>query len=181
VPPVNDAPAELVELAIAALNFDPHVRPKAADVARQLRGWLARLAEAQTVVVAAVPPTAVVPVAAPRSSRAPIRRPPALALVAGALVLVGLIGGSIALSNGFGHPTATHGPATAAPTPVPDLPTLPPTQAPANNGSAGAAGNNNGGGGSGAGHQGGSGGNGNRGDNGNHGGNGRGNGHGKGN
>ena len=175
VPPVNDAPAELVDLAIAALNFDSRARPKAADMARQLRAWLARLAEAQTVVVAAFPQTAVVPAAAPLPARSQVRRPPAIALVAGALVIVGLIGGSIALTNGWGHPAATHGPATAAPTPAPDLPTLPPTQPPANaagRGSGAAAGGNGGGG---------NGGNGSHGDNGNHGGNGHGNGHGPGN
>ncbi len=176
--PVNDAPAELVDLAIAALAFDPRVRPAATEVARQLRAWLARLAEAQTVFVAAVPQTAVVPAVAAHSARPVGRRPSAIALVAGAIFIVGLIGGSLVLSNGFGHPASTTGPATVAPTPAPDQPTLGPTQPAANPVSGSGAGGGNQGGNNGNGgndNQGGN--NGNHGDNG-HGGHGHG--HGKG-
>jgi serine/threonine-protein kinase len=141
--PVNDAPAELVDLAMAGLAYDPRARPPASEVARQLRAWLARLAEAQTVFVAAVPQTAVVPGVAADSVRPVGRRPSAIALVAGAIVIVGLMGGSLVLSNGLGHPLSTAVPATVAPTPAPDQPTLGPTQPAANPAPAPAAGGGN--------------------------------------
>jgi serine/threonine-protein kinase len=163
--PVSDAPAELVDLATAALAYDPRARPPASEVARQLRAWLARLAEAQTVFVAAVPQTAVVPAVAAQSAGPVGRRPSAMALVAGAILVVGLIGGSLVLSNGLGHPASTGRPAIVAPTPATDQPTPGPTQAAAKPAPAPAAGG------------------GNQGDNGGHGGNGHGghgHGHGKG-
>src|SRR6187401_737840 len=77
VPPVNDAPAELVELAIAALSFDPRLRPSAPAMSHRLRMWQAGQAELQTVFVPAVPSTAVVPAVstAPAGASA---RPPAV-------------------------------------------------------------------------------------------------------
>jgi serine/threonine-protein kinase len=167
VPPVNDAPAELVELAIAALSFDPRLRPSAPAMSHRLRMWQAGQAELQTVFVPAVPSTAVVPAVstAPAGASA---RPPAVALIAGALVVLGIVAGSIALANGIGQPSSSPGP-TAAPTLAVAQPTLapaPPSVAPAP-----AGGNVAGGGGSDNGNHG----------NGNNGKHGRGHGHGDGN
>jgi len=164
VPPVDDAPAELVELAIAALGFDARARPTAPAMAHRLRAWQAGQAEAQTVFVPVVPPTAVVPaVAAPVRAAA---RPSALALIGGALVVVGILAGSIALANGFGGPAGT--PAiTPAPSLGIDTPTLapvPPSVAPGPNAGAGGGGSGGGGGKSGDnGRHGGDGNNGNHG------------------
>ena len=167
VPPVNDAPAELVELAIAALSFDARLRPSAPAMSHRLRMWQAGQAELQTVFVPAVPSTAVVPAVstAPAGASA---RPPAVALIAGALVVLGIVAGSIALANGIGQPSSSPGP-TAAPTLAVAQPTLapaPPSVAPAP-----AGGNVAGGGGSDNGNHG----------NGNNGKHGRGHGHGDGN
>jgi len=141
VPPVNDAPAELVELAIAALSFDSRLRPSAPAMAHRLRMWQAGQAELQTVFVPAVPSTAVVP-AVPAVPAGASARPPAVALIAGALVVLGIVAGSIALANGIGHPSSSPGP-TAAPTLAVDQPTLapaPPSVAPAPAGGNGAGG-----------------------------------------
>jgi serine/threonine-protein kinase len=163
--PVNDAPPELVDMAIAALAFDARNRPKAAELAQKLRTWQADQAEAQTVVLATVPSTAIVPALTALPAPYTVRRPSLIALVAGALVIVGLVGGSIALSNGLGQPVGINGPATVAPASPVDVPTQAPTQ-PAPN--AAPAGGNSG-----------SGDNGDHGDRGNHG-HGGGHGHGKG-
>src|SRR4051812_5800053 len=59
VAPITDAPAELGDLAVAALNSDAGARPNASEMARHLRAWQSRLADAQTIFVPAVPQTAV--------------------------------------------------------------------------------------------------------------------------
>jgi eukaryotic-like serine/threonine-protein kinase len=146
VPPVTDAPADLVELAIAALSFDSRLRPTAPAMAHRLRMWQAGQAEAQTVFVPAIPPTAVVPAVAAPPVRAPAR-PSALALIAGALVIVGIVAGSIALANGLGQPARTPGP-TTAPSFAGDQPSLTPAAPPvapaAGGGGGGGSGGDNG-------------------------------------
>jgi serine/threonine-protein kinase len=143
VPPVSDAPAELVELAIAALSFDSRLRPTASAMAQRLRRWQAGQAEAQTVFVPVVPPTAVVPAVAALPAR-PSARLSGVALGAGALVIVGIVAGSIALANGVGRPAGTPGPS-----PAPSLAADSPTPAPPSVAPAPAAGNRGGGGGGG--------------------------------
>jgi serine/threonine-protein kinase len=165
--PVEDAPPELVDLAVAALNFDAAARPSAAAVGRRLRAWQAGQAEAQTVFVPSVPSTAVVPAVAIAPGRSAAGRPSTIAIVAGLLVVVGLVAGLLALGATLNPAATTPVPAATAPASPLAVPTLTPTQAPAD-----AAAGSGGGGGRSGGSDGG-----NRGDSGNGGGNGNGHGH----
>jgi eukaryotic-like serine/threonine-protein kinase len=142
--PVEDAPPELVDLAVAALNFDAGARPSAAGVAHRLRAWHAGEAEAQTVFVPIVPPTAVVPAVAVAPARSSAGRPSAVAIVAGLLVVVGLVAGSLALGASLNPAATTTVPATLAPASPLDAPTLAPTQRPAD-AAAGSGGGGSGG------------------------------------